>query len=266
LGENRESKTCTERNRSIQNRKWAGLFAIALTFAVCGAVAQAQQLPTLPRIGILFIGGRNQPHLESFKQGLSERGYIEGKNIALEYRFADGKQDRLPELAAELVREKVDVIVTTASNSARAARKATQTIPIVMTSGNPLGYGLAESLAKPGGNVTGLTVMPKGLSGKRLELLHETFPKLTRIAALWSPRENEAAAGYKEAQEAARAFALHLHPVEVHAANDLETAFADAVKARDHMLLVILSPLVTLNSERIVKLAIKHRLPGRYPH
>ena len=122
------------------------------------------------------MGSRNQPHLEAFKQGLRELGYTEGKNIVLEYRYAEGKYDRLPGLAAELVRAKVDIIVTTSSISAHAARKATKTIPIVMTSGNPLETGLAASLARPGGNVTGLTVLLSDLSGKRLELLKDTFP------------------------------------------------------------------------------------------
>src|SRR5207253_1252042 len=186
-------------------------------------------------------------------------------NIVLEYRYAEGNNDRLRELAAELVRDKVDVIVTTASVSALAVRAVTKTIPIVMISGNPLETGLAASLAKPGGNVTGLSILGADLSGKRLELLTETFPKTTRIAALRSPGEYEAVTGYKETQEAAQAFSLRLHPVEVQSANDFEHAFAQIEKARDGALLVILSPLVTLNSRRIVELALKYRLPGMYP-
>jgi putative ABC transport system substrate-binding protein len=227
--------------------------------------AGAQQYSKVPRIGILFIGSRNQPHLEAFKQGLRERGYTEGKNIVLEYRYAEGNNDRLPQLAAELVRDKVDVMVTTASVSALAARAVTKTIPIVMTSGNPLEIGLAASLAKPGGNVTGLTVLSADLSGKRVELLRETFPKTTRIAVLRGQQEYEAETGYKETQEAAQAFSLRLHPVEVRSANDFEDAFAQMEKARETALLVILSPLATLNSRRIVELAVKHRLPGMYP-
>ena len=163
--DNPKSKTCPEPRRSIQNLKWGWIVAIGVTFAMCGAVAQAQQTKKVPRVGILFIGSRNQPHLEAFKQGLRERGYTEDKNIVLEYRYAEGNNDRLPELAAELVRDKVDVIVTTASVSALAARAVTKTIPIVMTSGNPLETGLAASLAKPGGNVTGLTVLSSDLAG-----------------------------------------------------------------------------------------------------
>jgi putative ABC transport system substrate-binding protein len=236
----------------------------ALVFAV-SFPARAQQSKKVPRIGVLFIGSKNQPHLEAFKQGLRERGYTEGKNILLEYRYAEGNNDRLPQLAAELVRGKVDVIVTTASVSAVAARRATKTIPIVMTTGNPLESGLAASLAKPGGNVTGLTVLSADLSGKRVELLIETFPKTTRIAALQSPQDFEAGAGYKETQEAAKAFSLRLHPVEVQSANDFEPAFAQMNKAGETALLVILSPMITFNSRRIVELALKYRLPGMYP-
>jgi putative ABC transport system substrate-binding protein len=248
-----------------QNLKRPGLVVLVITFVTCAAVAQAQQPKKVPRVGILFIGSRNQPHLEAFKQGLRERGYIEGKNIVLEYRYAEGNNDRLPQLAAELVRDKVDVMVTTASVSALAARAVTKTIPIVMTSGNPLESGLAASLSKPGGNVTGLTVLSVDLSGKRVELLRETFPKTRRIAALQSPQDFEAGAGYKETQEAAKAFYLRLHPVEVQSANDFEHAFVHMEKARETALLVILSPMITLNSRRIVELALKYRLPGMYP-
>src|SRR5688500_11508545 len=252
------------RKSKIQNRKLVGIVALVLTFAMCGVVAEAQQ-KKVPRVGVLFIGSRNQPHLDAFKQGLRERGYVEQKNIVLAYRYAEGNNDRLPQLAAELVRDKVDVIVTTASVSAVAARRATKTIPIVMTSGNPLESGLAASLAKPGGNVTGLTVLSADLSGKRVELLTETFPKTTRIAALQSPQDFEAGAGYKETQEAAKAFSLRLHPVEVQSANDFEPAFAQMNKAGETALLVILSPMITFNSRRIVELALKYRLPGMYP-
>jgi putative ABC transport system substrate-binding protein len=259
-----ESLSGINRKSKIENLKWLGLSVIALVL-VSGGVAQAQQTKNVPRVGILFIGSRNQPHLEAFKQGLRERGYTEGKNIVREYRYAEGNNDRLPELAAELVRDKVDVIVTTASVSALAARTVTKTIPIVMTSGNPLESGLAASLAKPGGNVTGLTVLSADLSGKRVELLRETFPKTARIAALRSAQDYEAMPGYKETQKAAQALSLRLHSVEVQSANDLENAFAQMEKARDGALLVILSPMVTLNSRRIVELALKYRLPGMYP-
>ena len=262
----RSSNSRSENPKSkIKNCKWLWLWIIAFMLVVAGTAVQAQQPKKVPRVGVLFIGSRNQPHLEAFKQGLRERGYVEQKNIVLEYRYAEGNNDRLRQLAAELVRDKVDVIVTTASVSALAARAVTKTIPIVMTSGNPLESGLAISLAKPGGNVTGLTVLSVDLSGKRVELLTETFPKTTRIAALQSPQDFEAGAGYKETQEAAKAFSLRLHPVEIQSASDLEPAFARMNKDRETALLVILSPMITLNSRRIVELALKYRLPGMYP-
>jgi putative ABC transport system substrate-binding protein len=243
---------------------WSSILVAALLLTV-GVIANAQQPGKLPRVGILFIGGKDQPNLEFFKQGLRERGYTEGKNIILEYRYADGKEERLGDLAAELVRDKVDVIVTTAPSSAMAVRRITQTLPIVMTTGDPLEAGLAESLARPGGNVTGLSVMLSDMSVKRLELLKESFPKRSRVAALWSPRERERTIGFKETQDAAKALSLRLHPLEIKSADDIDRAFVAMIKARDQALVVILSPLATLNSKRIVELAIKHRLPGIYP-
>jgi len=234
----------------------------ALLFAL-GSSAQAQS--KIPRVGILFIGGRNQPHLEDFKQGLRELGYSEGKNIILEYRYAEGKYDRLPGLAQEFVREKVDIIVTTSTYSALIAHKETHTIPIVMTSGSPIERGLAESLAKPGGNVTGLSVLIPELSGKRVELLKESFPKITRVATLWSPGSNEAVLGLKETEQAAHALSIPLHLVKVEARDDIEKAFAALPKANVNALLVVLSPQVTFYSKTIVDLALKQRLPGMYP-
>jgi ABC-type uncharacterized transport system substrate-binding protein len=237
-----------------------GAMLLALSFP-----AHAQQPKKVPRIGILFIGSRNQPHLESFKQGLGERGYTEGKNIALEYRYAEGRQDRLPELAAELVQLKVDVIVVTADISAEAAKQATTKIPIVVTTGDPVAWGLADSLAKPGGNVTGLSVVLADLSGKRVEILRETLPKMTRLATLWDPSVRVGSTIFKETSLAAQGFSLQLHSFEVKTDQDIEKAFADMPKVRPHAVLVILSPLVTLHSRRIVELALKQQLPGIYP-
>ena len=241
------------------------LFVLALGFLFLRVTGSARAGEKTPQVGILFIGGREQPHLEAFKQGLREHGYLEGKNITLVYRYAEGKQERLDELATELVRGKVDIIVTTAAVSALAARRATRAIPIVMTTGNPLELGLADSLAQPGGNVTGLTVMLSDMSIKRLELLKESFPKRTRVAALWGPIDREARLGIEETTEAAKVLSLRLHPLEIKSGDDIERAFAAMVKARDSALVVVLSPIVTLNSKRIVELALKHRLPGIYP-
>jgi putative tryptophan/tyrosine transport system substrate-binding protein len=216
-------------------------------------------------VGLLFVGGRDQPHLEAFKQGMREHGYTEGKNVVFEYRYAEGKQERLGELAAELVRGNVDVIVTTSSISAQAARKVTQTIPIVMTTGSPIERGLAESLAKPGGNVTGLSVLVADLSGKRVELLKEAVPKISRAATLWTPRSSESVIGLKETREAAQALSVPLYSMEVANGEDIDRAFAKLPKAKVNALIVVISPLVTLNSQKIVELALKYRLPGVYP-
>ena len=237
----------------------------AMLFALSPSLEAQRQSSKIPRVGILFMGGKDQPHLEALKKGLRELGYSEGKNIILAYRYAEGRNERLQELAREFVRDKVDVIVTTSTISAQAARRATQSIPIVMTSGSPIQQGLADSLAKPGGNVTGLTVLPSDLSGKRVELLKETFPNVHRVAALWSSHDVLSTGNFKESQDAAKAFAMQLHSFELRKVEDIDKAFAETPKSRVDSVLVIISPFVTLHSKRIVELALKHRLPGMYP-
>jgi putative ABC transport system substrate-binding protein len=247
---------------------------VAVVLLAVAVKAEAQQTGKIPRVGILFIGSRDQPHLEAFKQGLRERGYTEGKNIVLDYRYAEGKLDRLPSLAAELVQLKVDVIVTTSGNSARAASEATKTIPIVLTTGaDPVKSGLAESLAKPGGNVTGLSIIEEDLSGKRVDILKETFPKMTRMAYLWHPlavsySTADTTSGnpsYDQAEKATKTAGVQLLSYKVRTLAEIERAFADMPKVRPDTLLVLQSPLMTLNSKKIVELALKQRLPGMYP-
>jgi len=228
--------------------------------------AAGQSTGQIPRVGILFIGGRNQPHLNTFKQGLQERGYTDGKNIVLEYRYAEGIMDRLPSLAAELVQLKVDVIVVTAEASARTARQVTTTTPIVITTGaDPVRSGLVESLAKPGGNVTGLSVLEENLSGKRLDILREAFSKATRVGYLWDPRAIVANPSFDQAKGITRSIALQLQSYEARTPAEIDKAFAEMSKARPDAILVLLSPLMTLNSKRIVELALGQRLPGVYP-
>ncbi len=255
------------------SRKNVWLALCALLLAICFS-AEAQQPTKILRVGILFIGGRDQPHLEAFKQGLRERGYTEGKNIVLDYRYAEGKLDRLPSLAAELVQLKVDVIVTTSGNSAKAASEATKTIPIVLTTGaDPVKSGLAESLAKPGGNVTGLSIIEEDLSGKRVDILKETFPKMTRMAYLWHPLAVSYSAAdttsgnpsYDQAEKATKTAGVQLLSYKVRTLAEIEKAFADMPKVRPDALLVLQSPLMTLNSKKIVELALKQRLLGMYP-
>ena len=187
-----KSKTCPEPCRRIQNRKLLGLPVIALVLAMFCAVAQAQQPKKVPRIGYLssFDPATESARSEAIRLALRELGYIEGQNIATEYRYAEGKLDRFPELAAELVRLKVDIIVAAGgAGLLRAAKNATKTIPIVMVGQgiDPVEAGLVESLARPGGNVTGLTILSRELGGKRLELLKEAVPKIARVAVLYDP-------------------------------------------------------------------------------
>jgi putative ABC transport system substrate-binding protein len=264
------------RDREATMIKKITLIVLASFIVASVQFAQAQQAGKTHRIGVLFFGSRNQPHLESFLRGLRELGYIEGKNTVFEYRYAEGKFDRLRELATELVSLKVDVIVTTISGSAYAAQQVTKTIPIVLTTGDLVGTGLAASLARPGGNVTGLSVLLPELSGKRLELLKETLPKITRIGVLWNPTDAAvqrwgrtlsvpAADAFKEIEVAAQAYRLQLHSLEVRSGEDIDAAFVGMKKARLNALLTMLDPLTTLHSKRIVELAVKNRWPGIYP-
>ena len=197
VSDNRKSKTCpfdklragSESYRRIQNRKWAGIFAVIVALTVCGGRAEAQQTGKIFHIGFLdgSTASGNAGLVEAFRQELNKLGWIEGKNITIEYRFAEQKPERLPELAADLVRLKVDLIVVTRRTEALAAKKATTTIPIVMTNSvDPVGAGLVASLARPGGNVTGLSGLAPELNSKRLEILKDAVPKLARVGLLRS--------------------------------------------------------------------------------
>jgi putative ABC transport system substrate-binding protein len=215
--DNLKSKTCGERRRTIENLKWLGLSVIAFVLVVTGDVAQAQ--PTkVPRIGYLdgpppsSIAART----EAFRQGLRDLGYVEGKNIVIEYRYAEGKIDRLPALAAELVGLKVDVIVTGGATVTRAAREATVAIPIVMAQDpDPVANGFVASLARPGGNITGLSSLTADLSGKGLELLKEILPKLSRLAVLGTSTNAGTAQQLRQTELAARALAVQLQYQDV---------------------------------------------------
>ena len=177
--------------------------------------ADAQQPKEVARIGLLSYNSASlqAPRVKAFREGLREIGYVEGQNITIEYRYADGKPDRLPTLAAELVHLKVDVIVTLGEDATRPAKETTSTIPIVMTQdSNPVGSGFVASLARPGGNITGLTTLAPELSGKRLELLKEVVPKLTLVAVLWDPTNTGSAMGFKETEVPARSLRVKLNP------------------------------------------------------
>jgi putative ABC transport system substrate-binding protein len=235
------------RKSKIENQKRAGFLVIVFTLTMCWVVAEAQQQARVPKIGWLGTGPNSGRGLESFRRELRELGYVEGKNIAIEYRFAENKLDRLPALADELVRINVDVLLTGSTPAALAAKNATRTIPIVFVGlPDPVAAGLVDSLARPGGNITGFTTIQAVLAGKRLELLKETIPKLSRVAVLWDPQNPAFASQWKESQLSARELGLQLHSMEVRSADKLEGAFKEATKARSAALAVTLSPLLVL--------------------
>jgi putative ABC transport system substrate-binding protein len=238
----------------------------ALLLAPC-VPAQAQQQSRIYKIGeITARPGLRSPN-EVFLQALRELGYVEGKNVAFEFRSAEGKPDRFPALVDELVRLKVDVLVATSMAEALAFKNATKSIPIVFyTGGNPVAVGLVDSLARPGGNITGVTAIATELPGKRLELLKETIPKLSRVAVLWNPRNPQSpiASAWKESQLPARELGLQLHSMEVSSADEYESAFREAIKAGSTALVVSLGPPSGANQKRIADLATKNRLPAIY--
>lgn len=239
---------------------------LLLAMAVLGFVqlAEAQQLK-VPRIAYLSgSSARSQaPRLEAFRQGLRELGYIEGKNIALEYRFAEGKLDRIPGLADELVRLKVDVIVVAGTGAAVPAKKATSAIPIVMANvGDPVKTGLVASFSKPGGNLTGLTQGASELSGKRLELLKEVISGLARVTVLLDPSAPDAPSPLKEMQAAARALGMELQILEVRVPDGLEPSFSTMKKERAGAFTLIATPLFNVRRRQITDLAAKYRLPA----
>src|SRR6266571_4990390 len=252
----------------IQNRKLVGIFfTIALIFAFGGAVAQAQQPKKVPRIGFLYAVSPSSvwDRVEAFRQGLRDLGYVEGKNIVIEWRYAEGKLDRLPALAAELVRLKIDIIVTGAPATTRAAKEATVTIPIVMAQdSDPVGSGFVASLARPGGNITGLATLAPELSGKQLELMKEIVPRLSRVTVLGSSTRSGNAQSLKETELAAGAFGVKLQYLDILSPKDIETAFRAASKGRADAVLVLTSPFATSQRTQITDLAVKNRLPAIY--
>jgi putative ABC transport system substrate-binding protein len=250
---------------AIQNPKWLGRSIIAFMLVMVGSLAQAQQQRKIPRIGLLVPDSQSASSIrtEAFRQGLRELGYVEGQNIVVEYRFADGKIDRFPNLAAELARLKVDIIVSAGGNGVtRAAQAATNTIPIVMTNVlDPVGSGFIASLARPGGNITGLTAISSDLAGKRLELLKETFPKSPRIGVLLDPRDASKLVELKEVQEAAHGLGIKLRSIEVRSPADFEGAFKAGTQEHVGALLVLQSAVTNTHRKLIAELATKNRLP-----
>ena len=244
------------------------LFNLLITVLLMTGFAQAQQPKKIPRIGVLNPATpATVAHLiEAFKQGLREHGYVEGQNVVLESRFGEAKSEEFPVLAAELVRLKVDVIVAFTNPMIEAAKQATQTIPIVTpNSSDPVGSGFAASLARPGGNITGLTTASPELNGKRLEILKETVAKLSRVAVLLSPNFPGGALDLKETEAAARSLGLRIQPLEVRDASDIDRAFGAITKERaDALTMFPGHPVLFVNRKKIVELAANHRLPAMY--
>jgi putative ABC transport system substrate-binding protein len=245
-----------------------GFWLLATAFLATVPLAQSQQSMKIPRIGHLSAVSPSSisDRIKAFRQGLRDLGYVEGKNILIEYRYAEGKLDRLRDLAAELVRLKVDIIVTGGSQTTHPAKDATATIPIVMSQDpDPVGNGFVASLARPGGNITGLSSLIADLSGKRLELIKEILPKLSRVAVLETSTNTGNARQLKETELAAGALGIKLQRLDVLGPNDIEAAFRAASKGRADAVLVLNGPVVSSHRKQLADLAVKSRLPVTYP-
>jgi putative ABC transport system substrate-binding protein len=245
------------------------IVTLALAILLAPVVADAQPSARVPRIGYL---GNSSPSLEpdlveAFRQGLRELGYIEGQTIVIEYRWAEGEYDRFPDLVADLIRLKVDVIVTAGTPGTLAAKQATKTIPIVMAvAGDAVGAGLVASLARPGGNVTGLTTIVQDLEGKRLELLKEVVPGLSRVGVLWNPVNPVNPIIFKQTQIAAQTLGLTVQTLDVRGVEEFEDAFAILARERPDALIMITDRFLLTHRKRIVEFMAQHRLPTMYPY
>jgi putative ABC transport system substrate-binding protein len=248
------------------------IVTITLSLLTAPLATYAQPLAKVARIGYLVIGALDAPEtrvlLDAFRQGLREHGYVEVQNIVIEYRAADGQIERLPRPATELVHLQVDLIVAGNTPAARAAQQATTTISIIASvMGDPVGDGLVASLARPGGNITGLTFLGPELIGKRLELLKEALPRVARVAALWHPgafAERTTRDMVQGTEAAARTLGVHLQLVEVQGPDEFDGAFATMTSARAEALTVFPSPMLFQERRRLVDLAARHRLPAMY--
>jgi putative ABC transport system substrate-binding protein len=243
--------------------KRGALWAIGIVLLLTGTI-EAQLPPKAAKIGFLMSGSGSSARLASFRREFLKLGYVEGKNVTLQSRAADFHYDRLPSLADELVKLKVDVIVTPGANDTRAAKNATTTIPIVFlgTVSDPVSLGLVESLARPGGNVTGFTSIGSVLASKRLALINEVIPNLSRVAVLWNPQNTGSAEIWKESHVAAKVLGLQLHSMAVNSADQFESAFKQAVKAQSGALIMTGGGLIAANHKLIVDLTTKNRLPA----
>jgi putative ABC transport system substrate-binding protein len=243
------------------------LSCLLITVLLITGLVEAQQPAKIPRIGFLIASSpaTNAARVEAFRQGLRELGYVEGKNLVIEWRFAEEKIDRLPELAAELVRLKVDVIVSPGPLVTRPLKEATSTVPIVMAQDtDPVGSGFIASLARPGGNITGLATLAPEVGGKQLELLKEIAPKISRVAVIGNSTIQGDAQALRETVLAAGSLDVYLRYLDVLDPKDIETAFRTAAKGRADALLLLGNPILNAHRKQIVELAVKHRLPATY--
>jgi len=253
-------------NTQQQKQKRVFCALCAMLFALC-STAEAQQLKKVPRIGYVDAGSPTSTghRAKAFIQGLHDLGYVERENIVIEYRWAEGKLERLPVLVEELVRLRVDVIVSSATPAIRFAKEQTSTIPIVMAGvTDPVGVGFATSLARPGGNITGLTHLSPELTGKRLELLKEVVPSLLRVGVLWNPNQPGQSAAFKDAQAAAQALKLTLISMEARNREEIERVLSAIAKEQPQALFELPDPLFFFNRQLIPEFAVKHKLPAMY--
>jgi putative ABC transport system substrate-binding protein len=244
----------------------AVVLALSLALALVPFAADGQRAERMPHVGLLGIGSAEPSPRGAFREALRERGYVEGQNIVLDDHASVDHYDRLPGIAAELVQQRVDVLVTIGATATKAAKKATDAIPIVTVGGfDPVEAGLAASLARPGGNVTGVSTIQHELFGKRLELLKETLPRIRRVAALFNADSDSEVASLRNAEMVSQSIDLRLHPVGVRRSEDLEKAFAAMLQRQAEALITVASTMLAANRTRIIELAEKHKLPTMLP-
>jgi putative ABC transport system substrate-binding protein len=226
--------------------------------------ARAQQPNRIPRVGVLASASATSPIEDAFRQGMRDLGYVEGQNVVLEYKDAAGRTDAFPQLAAELIAAKVDVIFASGSEATSVVRSQTKGIPIVMTSTNPVGLGFVASLARPGGNITGLSILGPEVSAKRLELLKDLIPGIAKVAACWNPNDPSARFSLKETEAAGEALMVKLQILETRDVGAFDGAFQAAVKENAKAVILLPAPLMTRNAGRIASIAMQYRLPSLF--
>ena len=244
-----------------------GLLLVTYVLMVAGVVAEAQQPKKIPRVAFLGTASASivADRIDALRKGLRDLGYVEGKNILIEYRFAEGKSNEITSIAAELARSKPDAIVTAGPAATRSAKQATVTIPVIMgNEGDPIGSGFVASLAQPGGNITGLSALSPEISGKQLEILKEIVPKLIYVFVLGNSTTPGNAQASKQVELAAETLGVQVQYLDVRVPKDIETAFLSATKGRADALIALQNPILTFDRKQVVTLAVKNRIPAAY--